>query len=84
MADRPVVGQLPPFVKCNNASAAFVRGDKLHNGTATAKSPIMCMMRTIASTAGNLLAKNVLKIMQKITTAQTIKVPCHRSGIYVG
>jgi len=84
MADRPIEGHPPPFVKVSRASLALDRGDKIHSGTATAKSPIMWMMRTIPSTAGNLFARKVLKTTQNITIAQTIRVPCHRSGTYVG
>lgn len=84
MEDRPVVGHPPPFVKVKRASVAVARGERIHNGTTTANSPIMWMVRTIPSIAGNLLARTVLNITQNEVIAQTSKVPCHRSNPYEG
>jgi len=84
MADRPVVGHPPPFVKVKRASVAVARGERTHSGTITAKNPIRWMIRVIPSTAGNLLARTVLNVTQNPVMAQTSKVPCHRSKTYVG
>ena len=84
MADRPVVGHPPPFVKVRRASVAVARGERTHSGTIMAKSPIRWIMSTIPSTDGNLLARTVLKKTQNAEIAQTSKVPCHRSKTYVG
>lgn len=84
MADKPVVRHPPPFVKVKRASVAVARGERIHNGTIMAKSPIMWMMRTTPSIAGNFLARTVLKMTQKKEITQTSKVPCQRSKLYVG
>ena len=79
--ERPVVGHPPPFEKVKRALVAVDFGERIHNGRIMANSPIMWMTRTTASITGSLLAKTVLKITQNKVTAQTSRVPCHRSNI---
>lgn len=84
IADKPVTGHPPPFVKVNRASEAVARGERIHNGTIMAKRPIMWTIRTIPSKAGSLFTKTVLNRTQNPVIAQTRRVPCHRSKTYVG
>jgi hypothetical protein len=50
-------------------SFAFARGAKTQSGTKIAKKPQMWTRRSIASTRGSFLAKNVLKKMEKAAIA---------------
>lgn len=76
IADNPVVGQPPLFVKVKRTSYALPRGAKTHRGMIIAKRPVMWMMRTIPSINGNFVANDVLKIMEKLMAAMAKSVPC--------
>ncbi len=40
MADKPVVGHPPAFVKVKRASLLVARGERTHNGTMIANKPM--------------------------------------------
>lgn len=77
MDANPVVGQPPSLVNLRRTSLAFPRGASTHRGMMTAKSPVIWMMRTMPSTRGNLVASEVLKMIEKAMTAIAKRVPCH-------
>lgn len=76
----PVVGQPPRFKNPVNTSEGSLRGAKIHRGMRTAKKPSRCIIRTIPSTMGSLLARNVLNMMQNAVMAMTRRVPCQFSN----
>jgi len=80
----PIVGQLPPLLNCVNATFAEFRGARTQSGITMAKRPMTWRSRMNPSISGSFFAKDVLKTMQKRTTAMISSVPCHACGVYDG
>ena len=79
--DSPVLPHPPPSVKVKNTSdAGFGRSPRTQRGTRMAKNPKICRTSTVASRIGSLEAKNVLKMIENVKTAQMINVLSHAFG----
>ena len=79
----PALFHPPALLKSRNTERAEARGAITHNGMMMANKPTMWMIRIKASTIGSLLARKVLKRMEKVVIAMTRSVPCQLSNTYV-
>lgn len=70
------------LVKVKRISRAFARGPRTHIGIITTKRPVMWIIRTMPSIKGSLVAKEVLKIIEKLITAIAKSVPCQALNSY--
>lgn len=79
--ERPILPHWPPSVKLKKTSEAGLGiSPRTHNGTRIAKKPIMCRTSTVPSRTGSLETKNVLKMIEKVRTAQIIREPSQALG----
>lgn len=71
----------PPLLKVVKTSLAGETSAKTQSTIRMAKKPQICRTRTIPSRSGSLDARNVLKMIEKLSTAQTMSVPCQAVGL---
>lgn len=73
--------QPPPLLKEVKTSLAGETSANTQSTMRMAKKPQMCRTRTTPSRRGSLEARKVLKMIEKVKTAQTISVPCQAVGL---
>ena len=79
----PALFHPPALLNSRNTECAEARGAITHSGIMMANRPTTWMIKIKPSIMGSLLARKVLKRMEKVVIAMTRRVPCQRSNTYV-